>query len=183
MATADRDLRSLFLLNRVLKDADLPAEQRIKELYDFLFENRSLPSRTFSLSKLGDWNPDDLQRALYFSEEISALYARYYHDSSVIPVTFYKREKRIRRHLDHEFSSLYKEIIRRSGRLLEPELITEEPIYYLMQRAREKGFPKAKEGGPNLNTLKSRFHLELARRLDPDASSDGQRRVLLPHEI
>lgn len=140
----------------------------------------------FSLSPLNNWDYDSLSQARHFAEEITVLYSSYFYDLSKLPVTYYKREKWIRRHFDAQFSRLFKEIIHRSGRILEAELITEEPIYYLLQKAREKSFPKepkSKDRRPHVSTLKIRFHVDLARRLDPENVRDGDRRVLLPYEI
>ncbi len=178
----DQDLRQLFRLSRFFRDESIALTARVEQLVPEL--------RQLKLSPLGKWDPDALSQARHFAEEIIALYVSYFHDVSRIPVTYYKREKAIRRHFDAEFSRLFKEIARRAGRVGEPELITEEPIYYLLQKAREKSFPKLpKSQGhrPHLETLKSRFRVDLACRLDPESpvrsAFEPTCRVLLPHEL
>jgi hypothetical protein len=176
--TPEKDLRILFLLSRLFKDETISLTQQIDQ---FMSEYKQ-----FSLSPLNSWSFENLTRARHFAEEIISLYVSLFYDVSQIPVTYYKREKWIRRHLDGQFSSLFKEIARRSQVTSEVELILEEPIYYLLQKAREKSFPKApksKNKRPHLAVLKMRFHVDLARRLDPEASSDTERRVLLPFEL
>jgi hypothetical protein len=183
-STPDWDLRNLFRLTRLFRDESLELTARIEQL---------LPEvESFRLSPLNAWDPDSLARARHFAEEIVVLYVGYFYDPSRIPVTYYKREKAIRRHFDAQFARLFAEIIRRSGRIPEPELVTAEPIYYLLQKSREKRFPKGpKSQGhrPRRDTLKIRFHVDLACRLDPEdpeapsAANAGDRRVLLPHEL
>jgi hypothetical protein len=190
MATSDLQLRVLFQLNRALQNPELQPTDHVDQLWRDLFEqhgNRSghrLGDRStrFDLSTAKDWDTESLERAVFFAEEISAQYTHLFHDSRVIPVTYYKREKTIRRYLDHHFSVLFNELISRTHREHEKELITEEPIYYLMQIARERNFPKDKGGRPNLALLKQRIHLDLSHRLLPEGH-EQMRRVLLPHEI
>ena len=163
----------------MFRNEELSLTSRVEQLM------AELKSFVFSRLDTG-WNSDQLQHARHFAEEIITLYVSYFYDLSLLPVTYYKREKWIRRHLDGQFSTLFKEIRRRSGATPEVELILEEPIYYLLQKAREKSFPKApksKNRRPHLSTLKMRFHVDLSRRLDPIESKDYDRRVLLPYEL
>jgi hypothetical protein len=156
--TPDTDLRFLFQLSRQFRNEELSLTERIEQLMEKL--------KTFHFSTLEKWSTENLGNARHFAEEIIVLYVSYFHDVSLIPVTFYKREKWIRRHLDEEFSALFKEITRRSEMPLISTLVTEEPIYYLLQKAREKSFPrspKSKNRRPHVATLKIRFHVELAR--------------------
>jgi hypothetical protein len=182
MAHSDLQLRVLFQLNRKLQDAELSPTALIEELWKDLFGRRRELVARLDLSSVREWDSESLHRATYFAEEISAQYTHLFCDSRVIPVTYYKREKGIRRYFDHHFSLLFHEIISRSHIAPEKELLTEEPIYYLMKLARERGFPKEKSGRPNLVLLKSRIHLDLSHRLTPEGS-EQMRRVLLPHEI
>ncbi|MBC7693490.1 MAG: hypothetical protein H7222_17120 [Methylotenera sp.] len=190
MALADVQLRVLFLLSRKLQEPDILPTDRVEQLYAELFpEPSGRPSgrpAVFDLSTVNQWDMESLQRAVHFAEEITAHYAARYSDPRVIPVTYYRREKRIRRHFDQHFCHLFEEIMIRSRRLpkkdLVKELVTEEPIYYLMQIAREKKFPKSRDGHVILSVLKSRIHLDLSKRLTPEGSEE-MRRVLLPHEI
>jgi hypothetical protein len=174
----ERQLTALFWLSRLLKDETLAATDLTERLYSHLFG-----TNIFELSRFGEWEQGALSGGVHFAGEISALYARRYHDPRVIPVTYYKREKRIRRHLDHQFSLLFDEVRRRAGTDSARELITAEPIYYLMQIARERGFPKDRDGHANLTALSARIHLDLARRLGVDDREVPSRKVLLPHEI
>jgi hypothetical protein len=176
--TPDRDLRVLFQLSRMFRNEKLSLTFRIEQLM--------IELKPFTFSTFQYWNTELLSHARHFAEEVIVLYVSYFYDPSQIPVTYYKREKWIRRHLDEQFSKLFKEIKSRSGGSPEPELITEEPIYYLLQKARERSFPKApksKNKRPHLPTLKMRFHVDLACRLDPVGFKDGDRKVLLPYEI
>jgi hypothetical protein len=182
MAASDIQLRVLFQLNRLLQNAELQPLNLVEQLWSELFERKPDRSFRFDLSSVKDWDFESLQRAVYFAEEIAAQYTHLFHDPRVIPVTYYKREKAIRRHFDHGFSLLFNEIISRSRVEHEKELITQEPIYYLLQIARERGFPKEKNGRPNLALLKSRIHLDLSHRLTPEGT-EQVRRILLPHEI
>src|SRR4051794_19730349 len=100
--TPDQDLISLFRLSRMFRDPDIPLTTRIEQLL--------LPLKSFGFSKLHLWDSDPLSHARHFAEEIVPLYVSYFYDPSLIPVTYYKREKWIRRHLDEEFSKLFKEI-------------------------------------------------------------------------
>jgi hypothetical protein len=182
MAFSDIQLRVLFQLNRALQNPELTPSDHVDQLWKDLFEYRPDRFARFDLSTAKEWDTESLERAVYFAEEISSQYTHLFYDSRVIPVTFYKREKTIRRHLDHHFSILFNELISRSRIDHEKELITEEPIYYLMQIARERSFPKEKSGRPNLALLKQRIHLDLSHRLTREGS-EQVRRVLLPHEI
>lgn len=182
MATSDLQLRILFQLNRALQNPELQPTDHVDQLWRDLFEHKRDRSARFDLSASKNWDTESLERAIFFVEEISAQYTHLFHDSRVIPVTYYKREKMIRRHLDHHFSVLFNELISRFRLEHEKELITEEPIYYLMQIARERNFPKEKGGRPNLALLKQRIHLDLSHRLLPEGH-EQVRRVLLPHEI
>lgn len=178
-STPELDLRRLFQLSRLMRETDLALTERITALLELLQE--------FVLSPPKGWDSESLARARHFAEEVTVLYVSWFHDPSRIPVTFYKRERWVRRHLDAQFSALFREIQRRVfGEPHERELITQEPIYWLTQKAREKSFPKGpKSQGrrPNLETLRIRFHAALAQRLDPETGGDRDRRVPLPHEI
>jgi hypothetical protein len=176
--TPEKDLRILFLLCRLLKDETV-------SLTDYI-EQFMTQYQQFVFSPLNQWDTENLSRARHFAEEIISLYVSHFYDLSQIPVTYYKREKWIRRHLDGQFSNLFKEIASRSQVTPEKELILEEPIYYLLQKAREKSFPKApksKNKRPHLEVLKIRFHVDLAQRLDPEIPGEHGRKVLLPFEI
>ncbi len=177
-STPDQDLQKLFFLTRFIRDESLNQTEIIEQLLQKI--------EGFQFSPLGDWDLESLRRARHFAEEMTIYYVSHFHNLKELPVTYYKREKSIRRHLDLEFSHLFQEIIRRSGRPYHAELITEEPIYYLLQKAREKSFPKtpkSKGKRPLLNILRMRFHVELSAKLDPDANDREDRRVLLPFEI
>jgi hypothetical protein len=170
MAVFDRDLNVLYQIARVLERGQGSASGRVEQLYDYLFKNDGFRDQSYHLSPLSQWTDEGLERALYYSEEIISTYTHLYYDPRVIPVTYYKRERRVRRHLDEVFSGVFKELIRRrnlslGGQTPAPELILEEPIYYLKQLAREKSFPKAKDHRASLEILKSRFHLALSHRL------------------
>ena len=182
MSSSDRQLQSLFQLTRVLRDPDVPPTTQIEQLYKVQFEPWHSQGPTIYLSEVKEWNPESLSQAAYFAEEITALYVHLYYDPRVIPVTYYKREKRIRRYYDQQFSILFKEIMERNHRTFVKELATEEPIYYLMQIAREKKFPRTKDHHAMLSVLKTRIHLDLSHRLSAEGSEE-MRRVLLPHEI
>jgi hypothetical protein len=179
--TPELDLRKLFWLSRLFRDEEPALTTRVERLMEEL--------SGFALSPLERWSAEDLARARHFAEEIVVLYVSYFYDLSRLPVTYYKREKAIRRLLDREFSALFKEIARRQGAHPEARLVTEEPIYYLLQMARTRGFPKGPKSEhkrPHVPTLKMRFHVDLARQLDSGSGSgagDGDRRVLLPHEL
>jgi len=177
-STPDQDLRVLFGLTRRLRE-EIPAlTGRVEQLFPEV--------EALSLSPLEGWDTESLQRARHFAEEVTIHYVLYFHNLKELPVTYYKREKAIRRRLDQEFSRLFREIIRRSGREYKPELITEEPIYYLLQKARERSFPtspRSKGRHPLLETLRIRLQVDLAARLDPEAREREDRRVLLPFQI
>ena len=175
--SADREWNDLALLLRLLRRDDESPATRVETLFAHLFKR----GPAFTLASLPNWSLFQLEQAIDITIEIVARYAHDFHDLSVLDVTYYKREKRVRRHLDQQFSALFKERIARSGRPLpKPELITEEPIYYLEQQARAKSFPKARDGHARLDLLRSRFRLDLSHRIDTGPDS---RRVLLPHEI
>jgi hypothetical protein len=165
---------------RMLRQEDLAATGQVEALYAHLFENRAVPTRILSLTPMDHWDIFELRQAFDVAEELIVQYVGHFYDARVIPVTYYKRERRVRRHLDQQCSALFKELIRRAGKTVEPELVIEEPIYCLEQVAREKRFPKSRDGKPNLATLRSRLHLELSRLIDTGPDS---RRVLLPYEI
>jgi hypothetical protein len=177
VSTPDSDLKTLYRLSRFFRTEETPLTDRIEQLMVEL--------KAFSFSPWSGWSLELLHQARHFAEEIICLYVSYFWDLSQVPVTYYKREKWIRRHFDQQFSQLFKEIVIRSGRVQKIELILEEPIYYLLQKAREKSFPRApksKKKRPHLNTLKIRFHADLGRALDSEGGSN-QPRVLLPYEI
>jgi hypothetical protein len=182
MAASDEQLRVLFQLTRMFRDEDISPCERVEQLHAFLFDRKAKRFFSFDLSTASQWDDESLQRAVYFIEEISASYTHFFHNARVIPVTYYKREKHVRRHFDHHFSIVFAEIMKRAKRSPEKELITQEPIYYLMQIAREKSFPKDRDGHANLVLLKQRIHLDLSHRLSREGSEE-MRRVLLPHEI
>lgn len=177
-STPEQDLRVLFGLTRQLRENVPSLTERVEQLFP---EVESL-----TLSPLEGWDLESLQHARHFAEELTIHYVLHFHNLKELPVTYYKREKVIRRRLDHEFSRLFQEIVRRAGREYKPELITEEPIYYLLQKARERSFPtspRSKGKHPLLETLRIRLHVDLAARLDPDAREQEDRRVLLPFQI
>lgn len=180
MSRADSDTRTLHQVLRILRQDKVSPASCVEELYSYLFENRDVPVRQSALSALGEWQIDELRRAFDLSEEIIAQYTRRYYDPREIPVTYYKRERKVRRYLDEQFSRLFRELMERSGQHPEAELITQEPIYYLMQQAREKKFPKSKDGRASLGILRTRLHLGLSRRIETGPDS---RKILLPHEI
>lgn len=143
-------------------------------------------THSFRFSPLDRWDAESLQRARYYAEELTVHYVAHFHNLKDLAVTYYKREKAIRRHLDHEFSRLFQELIRRSGREYEPELITEEPIYWLLQKAHAKTFPlspRSEGKHPLIESMRIRFHAELAARLDPEGRDREDRRVPLPYEL
>jgi hypothetical protein len=175
------DLRVLFRLSRSLKHEELAPEARVEQLF--------AETRELQLSPLARWSDEELSQGRLFAEEMIVGYVTAFHDPSRLPVTYYKRERWVRRHLDGQFSRLLKEIQRRAygkGPVPSAELITEEPIYYLSQKAREKSFPRgprSKNRAPHLATLRIRLHVALSARLDPHGLDRGERRVLLPNEI
>ena len=178
LASPDQNLRKLFQLKRKLQEKDVPLTSLIEQLMDEL--------KSFVFSSMKSWDGELLRQARYFAESVIPLYVSLFYDPSQIPVTYYKREKWIRRHLDKQFSILFHEIEFRSNGTSSAELIIDEPIYYLLQKAREKSFPKASKSQnkrPHLPTLKIRFHVDLAGKLDSPESEGSNRRILLPFEI
>lgn len=174
----DADLHLLFLLTRLFREEHPNQSTFVEELFPLV--------ESLALSPLSGWDLESLARARHFAEEITIHYVKLFHNLATLPVTYYKREKAIRRHLDQEFSRLFREIIRRAGIAYLPELISEEPIYYLLQKAREKSFPKTTRGKgrhPLIETLRMRFHVALSAKLDPENKGPEDRRVLLPFEI
>lgn len=167
MSTSDRELNGLYQILRILRDKNLTAPDRIDRLYYFLFNHENFWRRQFELTVVGQWNQEALSRGMSFAEEITVQYASIYYDPRVIPVTYYQRERRVRRHLDHLFSLMICEWVHRQKREFVSELVTLEPIYFLKQMARQKDFPKARNKTPHLETLRSRFHLALSRQIEP----------------
>src|SRR3954452_12767595 len=92
MVTPDSDLRFLFQLSRIFRNEDLTLTIRIEQLMPIL--------KPFHFSPWSAWNLENLSQARHFAEEIIVLYVSYYYNLSRIPVTYYKREKWIRRYLD-----------------------------------------------------------------------------------
>jgi hypothetical protein len=169
MASADRELNALFQISRILKDSDLLPTSQVKKLYEYLFKTDGFRKREFELTSLSKWEQNALNRAVVYAENTVVLYTYHFYDPRVIPVTYYKREKRIRRHLDYLFSIVFKEIAIRRGLKPQIELIMEEPIFYLMQMVRERSFPKTRKKIPDFEILKSRFHIALSWRIEIDS--------------
>src|SRR4051794_38223286 len=99
VAAPDHDLRTLFQLSRMFRNEEISLTSRIEQLM--------LELKAFAFSPLKNWDLEILSHARHFAEEIVVLYVSYFYDMSQIPVTYYKREKWIRRHLDRQFSSLF----------------------------------------------------------------------------
>jgi hypothetical protein len=182
MGDASRDF---VLLNRVLKILDREKEAasfKVEELHVLLFERVSTDSGTWLLSNCREWSMIEISRGLDFVKGIVTLYVQLLQDPRAIPVTHYKRQKRIAIHLDAQFSCILREAAARSGALAwmnEEELrahdaFLDEPILFLKQEARKKGFPRAKKGGgASLSALRERYESKLSDRgVKPLAAQD-----------
>jgi hypothetical protein len=183
MASSHLVHRSLFQLSRFFRDSTASPPERVEELFALLFGERPRERLAIQFERLSEWDENSLHQALALAEEVIAQYVLRFHDLSILPVTYYKRERLIRRHLDQQFSRLFKEVVRRTEGEGKSTLIVEEPIYYLSRKFRERGFPKPKNPVAVVEVLKSRFHSELTQFFGRDPFSENPRRVLLPHEI
>ncbi len=182
-ASAEASLRALFRLTRLFRDAGQTATERVEALFGMLFGRSREDRVVLALDDLREWSEDSLTNALGLGEELVAQYVKAFSDPRNLPVTYYKRERVIRRFLDKQLSGLLKELARRTRGPMEATLILEEPIYYLTQKYRERSFPKPRSEFAALEVLKSRFHSDLTQHFGRDPFSGNPRRVLLPHEI
>lgn len=104
-----------------------------------------------------------MYRALDRVERIVTQYVQLYQDPRVLPVTHYKRQKKLAIHLDGLFAPLLREVVLRSGIGLPVEdAFLDKPILFLKQEARMKGFPRNKKGGGvSRRALRERFQGKL----------------------
>jgi hypothetical protein len=91
MSAADRELTALFQVLRILREEPASPAHRVERLYEYLFE-----SGRRGLEEPGTWSQEELERVQGFAEEVITRYTQLYCDPRVIPVTYYKREKRAR---------------------------------------------------------------------------------------
>jgi hypothetical protein len=115
---ADQDLTRLFQIRRLLEqetrfnlhpllqrsqdvavkppvNEPLSLGDRISALYKLLFENERSLEREIKLGPCVDYTPDDLDRALHDAREIVVRYTELFYEPSHLPVTFYRRQRRI----------------------------------------------------------------------------------------
>jgi hypothetical protein len=125
------------------------------------------------LSDCRTWSALEISRGLDFVKDIATRYAQLLQDPRAIPVTHYKRQKRIAIHLDAQFSCILREAAERSGALAwmnaeekkAHDDFLDEPILFLKQEARKKGFPHVKKGGGvSLSALRERYESKLSDR-------------------
>jgi hypothetical protein len=168
MAASDRDLILLSRALRVLDQERESAARKIGELFELLFEGEN--PREFRLSDPGAWDAQALARGLHFASEIVVRYVQLYHDPRELPVTHSKRQKRVAIHLDQQLRLLLREAVVRAGAdsLREDDGtpatddFLDEPILFLKQEARARGFPRTKKGGgASLRVLRERFAQKL----------------------
>jgi hypothetical protein len=110
------------------------------------------------------WDAETLSQAIDLARELIVRYTDLYYDPSQLPVTFYRRQRRISAFLDQAFSPLLKEHVRRTGATDEPDLFLNEPIFYFKKEARTRAYPKNKHGRIPLGFLRERFRLLLMHR-------------------
>src|SRR4051812_21034359 len=99
MAVATRDLT---LLQRILDvfESDFPSPAfRLEHLYRQVFANELPGGRMIALTDPSKWESGALVRAVDLIQEIVIHYVREYQDPRVLPVTHYKRQKRLAIHL------------------------------------------------------------------------------------
>jgi hypothetical protein len=171
--TPDRDIVLLHRLLDLLEPEHEAPSFKVEKLYDLLFERPSTESRTWHLSDVSKWGNAQISNALGVVKEIVVHYVRLLQDPHSIPVTHYKRQKRVAIHLDEQFALLLRAAAERSGALEwmtdeergQKDSFLDEPILFLKQEARKKGFPRVKKGGGvSLKALQERYETKLSDR-------------------
>lgn len=162
--TPDRQLIRLYQLTRILSDEDLELGERTAKLYENLFENEGV-NRIWELGPgCENWHAEALDRALHYAREIIVRYTEYFYDPSHLPVTYYRRQRRVSSHLDQQLSPILREVVRRTGATDEPDLFLKEPIFYFKKEVRTRAYPKNKHGRVSLELMRERFRLLLMHR-------------------
>lgn len=163
------------MLNRIakaLEEEDAPSFL-IDDLFPLVFGRFDSESGRWTLTDPKSWTLYELKRALEFVERIATEYARIFYDPHAIPVTHYKRQKKIAIHLDQQFARCLREAASRSGafswmgpdELSERDHFLDEPILFLKQEMRKKGFPRVKKGGgPSRGAVRERYESKLRSR-------------------
>jgi hypothetical protein len=162
------DFVQLFHLARLLeKDPEkLAPGLRIDELYEYLFENEAFIHRTLTLSDPRKWDSEEMERGLYFAEKIITFYVHYYADPSLLPVTYYRKQRRIAAHLDRVLSPILIERLVRRGEAVPHDIFLTEPIFAFKKELRSKAYPKSrKTGRVKLDLIRARFHEKLVMKL------------------
>ena len=171
MATVDQDLVRLHRIARMLSGEIKSPAFLLEELFDFVFlDEHYARNRVLRLSTISEWTAASLNLAAEVIEKIVIHYVRLYQDPHSIPVTHYQKQKRLAIHLDALFAPVLRELVIRTGYetlkddsgLPVKDSFLDEPILFLKQEARAKGFPKTKKGGgASIAALRERFELKL----------------------
>lgn len=171
MASEDLDLVRLDRISRILENERGNAAFRIENLFRYVFIGEDFRNRELRFSPCTQWGASALYRAIGLIENIVTQYVQLYQDPRVLPVTHYKRQKKLAIHLDQLFAPVLREAVYRSGieswrdsdgaPVEDPFL--DKPILFLKQEARAKGFPRNKKGGGvSRRALRERFQEKLA---------------------
>jgi hypothetical protein len=110
------------------------------------------------------WFASDREQALEHAREIIVRHTELYYDPSLLPVTYYRRQRRIAAFLDQALSPLLRHHVRRTGATEDPDLFLNEPIFYFKKEVRTRAYPKNKHGRVNLDLMRERYRLLLMHR-------------------
>jgi hypothetical protein len=159
--SADRDLIRFNQILRILDKSHLSPESRLEQLYEYIFESEKRQIALSDSAEMEKWDDESLERALAFAMQVISLYVHFYYDPSRLRVTYYKRQRRVASWLDQNISPILKERIVRNGGIPEPELFLNEPIFFMKREARNRAFPKSKNGSISLKILGERLQDKL----------------------
>lgn len=169
MSAKSRDFTVMNRLVTILERDKEAAPFKLEEIYSVLFEG--VPR--WELSSPAEWTVPELGRALEFVEEIVVRYTALFEDPRSFPVTYAKKQKRSAIFLDEQLGKVLREVAVRSGALewmtgeerSAKDAFLDEPILFLKQEARKKGFPRTKKGGAvSLGILRERYREKQASR-------------------
>lgn len=160
-------LQRLYQVQRLLAALpdDQPRAERIELIYAYLFANEGFGGERVELEPPRAWPNEALERAKSQAADIVARYTELFYDPSKLPVTHYRKQRRVSARLDELISPILREIVARTGETADPDLFLNEPIFFLKKEARTRAFPKNKQGRIGLDLVRERFRLLLSRRL------------------
>ena len=159
--STSRDLIFLARLLRELEKDHSPAEL-ISEISPWILGD-GISNPPFRVNPAEKWAASTLVQAAHFIRGIVSRYVQIFQDPRNLPVTHSLRQKNVAIKLDQQFRILLREMVIRSGQVLDEngaavkDDFLDEPILYLKQEARSKRFPKTKNRGVKLSDLEARF--------------------------